>query len=170
MKAAILLTAALSIGLLTYFAGDLWKAPPGQSSVEFDGVAAYDSDRPAVSPADTVQIAFVMCSQRVRTDCVTDGDTIQIQEQTIRIADIDAPEVNASICAAEEIKGKQASQRLMELLNAAPFSLSVDGLRDQDQHDRKLRLVTRHNKSLGEILVAEGLAHAWAGAKYDWCA
>jgi endonuclease YncB( thermonuclease family) len=32
-----------------------------------------------------------------------------------------------------------------------------------------LRTVTRGGKSLGEILVAEGLAERWSGKRGDWC-
>ncbi|CAN5343435.1 hypothetical protein BH09PSE3_BH09PSE3_04780 [soil metagenome] len=50
-----------------------------------------------------------------------------------------------------------------------PFSLaSAD--RDADRYGRKLRIVMRHGASIGEELVAEGLAREWDGARHSWCA
>ena len=53
----------------------------------------------------------------------------------------------------------------------APFELvpAADG-RDEDRFGRKLRRVVRDGRSLGEQLVAEGLAHRWGGRKLPWCA
>ena len=41
--------------------------------------------------------------------------------------------------------------------------------RDQDRYGRKLRIVTRGGESLGEMLVAEGLAREWTGRREPWC-
>ena len=58
--------------------------------------------------------------------------------------------------------------RLQALLNEGSFSLqSID--RDQDQYGRDLRIITRNGESLGEILVAEGLAERWQGYRRNWC-
>ena len=58
--------------------------------------------------------------------------------------------------------------RLQALLNQGSFSLqSID--RDQDKYGRDLRIITREGESLGEILVAEGLAERWQGYRRDWC-
>ncbi|MFN3321791.1 MAG: thermonuclease family protein, partial [Allorhizobium sp.] len=49
------------------------------------------------------------------------------------------------------------------------FSLS-SVWRDMDRYGRKLRTVTRGEQSIGEMLVAEGLARRWNEARRDWCA
>ena len=41
--------------------------------------------------------------------------------------------------------------------------------RDQDQYGRDLRIITRDGQSLGDTLVAEGLAERWQGYRRDWC-
>ena len=57
---------------------------------------------------------------------------------------------------------------MAELLAAGPFELSpVD--RDEDRYGRKLRVVTRNGRSLGDQLVAEGLARTWTGRREPWC-
>ena len=66
----------------------------------------------------------------------------------------------------ESMRG--GKRRLQELLNAGPFSM-VTGLRDEDQYGRKLRMVTRDGRSIGEVLVGEGLARRWEGSRRSWC-
>ncbi len=57
-----------------------------------------------------------------------------------------------------------------ELVAAGPITLSHAGDgRDEDVHGRKLRTVARDGRSLGGILVEEGLAHEWQGYKRSWC-
>jgi endonuclease YncB( thermonuclease family) len=53
-------------------------------------------------------------------------------------------------------------------LSAGPFQLQpID--RDEDVYGRKLRIVERGGHSLGDTLVAEGLAHSWRGHRESWC-
>ena len=53
--------------------------------------------------------------------------------------------------------------------HAGPFDLAATGSRDRDRYGRLLRLVTRRGRSLGEELVAEGLAETWKGRRSSWC-
>jgi endonuclease YncB( thermonuclease family) len=55
------------------------------------------------------------------------------------------------------------------LLNAGPFEVLYTGGRNTDPYGRKLRVLERDGKSLGSILVSEGLAHIWDGSKHSWC-
>jgi len=66
-------------------------------------------------------------------------------------------------------QGEAAKRRLLTLLNAGPFDLSVQG-RAQDRYGRQLRVISRGGRSLGGVLVAEGLAEPWQGKRGDWCA
>lgn len=99
---------------------------------------------------------------------VVDGDTFWYQGVKIRVADIDTPEV-AARCPAEARLAARATDRMRELLAAGPFELHrID--RDEDRYGRKLRVVTRDGHSLGDQLVAEGLARTWTGRREPWCA
>lgn len=99
---------------------------------------------------------------------VIDGDTFRYQGQKIRIADIDTPEIHGR-CPSESALAAQATDRMAELLAAGPFELQrVE--RDEDRYGRKLRVVTRNGRSLGDQLVAEGLARTWTGRREPWCA
>lgn len=117
---------------------------------------------------DTLSARFPICGGGQRVTCVVDGDTFWLNRQKIRIADIDTPELSPPRCEAERVRGEAAKRRLGELLNAGAFSL-VAGDRDEDQYGRKLRTVTRNGASIGDTLVAEGLARRWDGARHPWC-
>jgi endonuclease YncB( thermonuclease family) len=116
----------------------------------------------------TLTAAFALCAEGPRTTCVVDGDTFWLSGEKIRIADINAPETHGAQCASELALGEAATRRLTSLLNAGPFSLEA-GPRDHDRYGRLLRTVTRRGHSLGEQLVAEGLAEPWRGRRSSWC-
>lgn len=111
---------------------------------------------------------FDICAPGPRVTCVVDGDTFWLEGTKIRIADINTPETSQPSCAAEAALGKRATRRLVELLNAGPFELEVQG-RETDRYGRALRVVTRKGRSLGAVLEAEGLAEHWKGRRGDWC-
>ncbi len=112
--------------------------------------------------------AFSLCGAPPHHDCVIDGDTFYLGRQSIRIADIDTPETRGARCAYEATLGDRATHRLHALLNAGPFQLQA-GARDADRYGRKLRTVMRDGRSLGDVLVTEGLARPWTGRRLPWC-
>ena len=112
---------------------------------------------------------FTLCSRGNRMQCVVDGDTIYYGGLKIRLEDIDAPETYQHKCDSELALGNRATNRLLELINSGPFELVNRGGRDEDRYGRKLRTVERNGRSLGEILIAEGLARRWDGARHSWC-
>jgi endonuclease YncB( thermonuclease family) len=112
---------------------------------------------------------FTLCVRASQTNCVVDGDTVRHGGVTIRLADIDAPETHEPKCASEAALGKQATQRLLQLINAGPFDVVRVGSRDEDRYRRKLRVIERDGRSVGAVLVAEGLARRWDGARRSWC-
>jgi endonuclease YncB( thermonuclease family) len=87
----------------------------------------------------------------------------------VRIADIDTPEIFSPKCDIESELGQRAKRRLVELMNAGPIDVAPTGGPDEDRYGRKLRVITRDGQSLGQILVAEGLARRWDGARRSWC-
>ena len=111
---------------------------------------------------------FSLCGGGRRNNCVVDGDTFWLAGEKIRIADINTPEVSSPQCAAEARLGKRATSRLQALLNAGPFEVR-GGARDEDVYGRKLRTLHRDGRSIGGVMVSEGLAHPWRGRKESWC-
>ena len=129
---------------------------------------AESSGVAALRPPDRDSLAFQLCAGSSRQDCIVDGDTIWHGGVKIRLADIDTPEVSRPQCALEAELGRRATERLRELINAGPFQLMRSG-RDIDRYGRQLRILERDGRSLGEILIAEGLARPWDGARRSWC-
>lgn len=111
---------------------------------------------------------FDLCSGPARHTCVVDGDTFWLDGAKIRIADINTPEVSQPQCSAEAALGRKATLRLAELLSGASLDLRAAD-RDEDRYGRKLRIVERDGRSVGQTLVAEGLAHQWQGRRESWC-
>jgi endonuclease YncB( thermonuclease family) len=100
---------------------------------------------------------------------VIDGDTFDYDGVRIRVADIDTPEVHGR-CTYETELAARATRRMRALLAAGPFELRpLASGRDEDRYGRKLRIVTRGGRSLGDQLVAEGLARTWTGRREPWC-
>ncbi len=112
---------------------------------------------------------FQLCAGTYQQNCVIDGDTIRHEGVKIRLADIDAPETFEPKCASEAELGRRATRRLLVLMNAGPFEVVRSGFRDRDAYGRELRVIERGGRSLGDVLVAEGLARRWDGARRSWC-
>ena len=142
--------ASAGVGSLLLTANWSWPHWPGERSGPGPGVP------------------FVECVSAGQQECVIDGDTFRHGGETIRIADIDAPEVFDYGCASEKALGERAMARLLTLLNAGPIE-SVAAGPDEDAQGRKLRIVTRDGDSLGMMLMAEGLARPGNGARQGWC-
>lgn len=99
---------------------------------------------------------------------MVDGDTFDLAGVRIRVADIDTPEVHGR-CQEESRLASEATRRMAALLAEGPFDVAAIAGRDEDVYGRKLRIVSRDGRSLGDTLVAEGLAHPWVGHKLPWC-
>ena len=118
--------------------------------------------------SDSSREAFSVCGGGQRITCVVDGDTFWFGGEKIRIADIDTPELRPPRCERERELGLAAKQRLLDILNSGPLSFKV-AARDEDRFGRKLRIVYRDRRSVGDILIAEGLARKWQGSRRSWC-
>jgi micrococcal nuclease len=117
----------------------------------------------------TLAATFTLCTNAPRITCVVDGDTFWLQGEKVRVADINAPETTQAACPCEAVLGDRAKLRLVALLNSGGVELvPVD--RERDRYGRLLREVRRNGRSLGAVLVAEGLAEPWRGRRSNWCA
>lgn len=150
----------LALPLAAFAAVFFWQGPPQVSAQGLLAAGSLSTDRESAR--------FAPCDGPVRVNCVVDGDTIWYEGTKIRIADINAPELSDPQCASEAALARRATQRLTALLNAGPFTLeSID--RSEDKYGRALKVITRDGESLGDQLVAEGLAEEWRGRRRDWC-
>lgn len=110
-------------------------------------------------------LALSICAPGPRDNCVVDGDTFWLEGEKVRIADIDAPEIRGG-CDYESRLAIASRDRLLDLLNGGPFRLHREG---QDRYGRTLAVVTLRGRSVGDVLVSEGLARTWAGRREPWC-
>ena len=122
----------------------------------------------AKAPSAGLGATFGFCHTGGGTNCVVDGDTIWIQGQKVRVADIDAPETHDYRCPEEKALGDRATQRLIQLVNSGPVTMQPIG-RDEDVYGRKLRIVLVNGASVGDTLVGEGLARYYEGGRKPWC-
>lgn len=131
----------------------------GLAAAELPWLAAGDFAAPALPKPAFASRAEVR---------VIDGDTFVWRGERIRIADIDTPETHPPRCAREAALGARATARLEGLLEG-PFRLArID--RDTDRYGRKLRIVIlADGRSVGDVLIAEGLARRYAGGRRPWC-
>jgi endonuclease YncB( thermonuclease family) len=97
-----------------------------------------------------------------------DGDTIKLGTQSLRLLNIDAPEVSRPDCQEEAALGARAAERLRSLIAGGPIAILPNGR--VDRYGRPLISLTAGGRDVGETLIAEGLAVPWP-VKGDpgWC-
>ena len=118
-----------------------------------------------ISPATAAQ--FEMCG-RDRHTCVVDGDTIWLNGLNLRLESYDTPEPYNDICGgqAEVALARQASARMLELLNSNDFTVETGR---EDRNGRVLATIKIGGRDVGEILISEGLARRWPDGDEFWC-
>ena len=96
-----------------------------------------------------------------------DGDTLVLSSgETIRVQNIDAPEMHACRCPWECTFGVEA-QRALHSLTANGVVVTRTGI---DRYRRTLAFVaTPGGADVGRELVARGLARHWTGRRQPWC-
>ena len=109
-------------------------------------------------------VALSLCAADARSNCVHDGDTFWHEGEKVRIADIDTPELTGQ-CAYERDLAVKARDRLLGILQAS-YIIQRQG---KDRYGRTLAVITVNGRSVGDILVREGLARIWSGRKETWC-
>lgn len=110
---------------------------------------------------------FYFCGTSGLDSCVAAGDTFWYRKTRIALADIEAPATEGAKCQQERDLGFAAQVRLRELLNAGSFELASTG--GEAGGGQAERLVSRDGRSLGAVLVAEGLARPRAAHRGSWC-
>jgi micrococcal nuclease len=97
---------------------------------------------------------------------VSDGDTIRLGAERIRIVGLDTPELNAR-CPAERELAVEARGFLRGLLAAGAVGIERRGA---DRHGRTLAVVTVNGRDVAALLIAAGLARPYdGGRRAGWC-
>jgi micrococcal nuclease len=151
-------------------ASDSIKTADAAPTVDSDAVGAINQEALVRQPlGQRVNQAFTICKEPKRVTCVVDGDTFWLNGEKIRIADIDTPEIGQPKCARELALGEKAKMRLQVLLSAGLFEMRALPGRDTDRYGRSLRILVRNGQSVGDRLIAEGLARHWPHERRFWC-
>jgi endonuclease YncB( thermonuclease family) len=100
---------------------------------------------------------------------VTDGDTIRIQGERIRIENIDTPELGSGAeCLAERRLADRALEHAAQLFaQGGEIRVARNG---QDQYGRTLARLSIDGQDFGRAMVSAGYAESWTGRRVDWCA
>ena len=91
---------------------------------------------------------------------VADGDTLNYQEQKIRLYGIDAPE-HDQLCTKDGIQyacGRAARQRLKEIIGRAEINCTH---KDTDKYGRSVSICYVGDQDINEQMVREGWALAY---------
>lgn len=97
---------------------------------------------------------------------VTDGDTIRLGAERIRILGLDAPELHAR-CPTELAEARQARDYLRRLLDGSEVTIERWKL---DRYGRTLARVTVQGRDVADIMIQQGLARPYHGERrLSWC-
>jgi len=124
---------------------------------------------PTATRPERISASFTRCGRGRSMACVVDGDSFRLGQRRVRLIGIDAPELAGAQCPTERALAERAAKRLLTLVNAGDFDLIGHRFQDRDRHGRDLRTALRGTTSLGDLLVAEGLANRYMGSKSSWC-
>ncbi|WP_455272025.1 hypothetical protein [Rhizobium herbae] len=105
---------------------------------------------------------FYFCTETLE-NCVVDGGTFWYGRRKIEISGIQAPKIKQAKCDNERKLGSLAKKRLWEILNAGDVQLA--GVSGQDA-----QVMVGQGRSVGDMLVSEGLARRTSAGKQGWCA
>lgn len=112
---------------------------------------------------------FYFCGTSGLDNCVMSGDTFWYKKTRIVLADIAAPRTDGASCQQERDRGFAAKVRLRDLLNSGRFDLETLKAGTANATPGVLRVATRNGRSLGSLLVSEGLAKPRMARQQSWC-
>lgn len=138
--------------------------------------AAIPAARPAVTTVATGPLTgenfsgkFYFCGVSGLDNCVMTGDTFWYKKTKIVLADIAAPRTDGAACQQERDRGFAAKVRLKDLLSSGRFDLETLKAQAAGGAPGVMRVATRNGRSLGSILVSEGLAKPRMARQQSWC-
>ena len=120
----------------------------------------------APMPAFGEDARFSICAELPYRNCVHSGELIYLRGEPIRLADVVSPDRYMPGCPAASNISWYAAIRLRDLLNQGTFELIEP---EDGGHGEPRRRIERYGKSLGDVLVAEGLARRRTAGPPDWC-
>ena len=118
-------------------------------------------------------LLFVGCDEHrtIVSDLVTviDGDTIEFESVRYRLTGFDTPETYNAKCDIEYDRGKQAEDKLRQLIESVGrVQLNIQP--STDKYGRGLAKLFVSGEDVGSILIRAGLARTYrSGSRSTWC-
>ena len=108
------------------------------------------------------------CGSGPHENCVVDGEIFWLNGEQIRIANVDAPQLDGR-CLSETARAREARATLQQLLDNQPIELRGKG---RDAFGRVLAKVRIPDGDVGRKLVRFNVAATWKGREEPvstWC-
>jgi len=108
------------------------------------------------------------CGNGPHENCVVDGEIFWLNGEQIRIANIDAPQLDGR-CLSETARAREARATLQQLLDNQPIELRGKG---RDAFGRVLAEVRVSDSDVGRKMVRFNVATTWKGREEPvstWC-
>ncbi|WP_370320116.1 thermonuclease family protein [Oricola sp.] len=108
------------------------------------------------------------CGSGANENCVVDGEIFWLNGEEIRIANIDAPQLEGR-CLSETARAREARATLQQLLDNQPIELRGKG---RDAFGRVLAEVHTSEGDVGRKMVRFNVAATWKGREEPvstWC-
>lgn len=132
---------------------------------------ALERRAPAAAAAGTSVrsgLVFGLCNDGGLTNCVASGDSFYLGGKTVRLANIEAPQLYGAACPREARLGQESARRLQSLLNSGELALARVP-QDLDRYGLMLRTVSVGGRDAGQAMVAAGLARNIGDLTRSWC-
>ncbi len=129
-----------------------WAQPAPRTTANFGGV--------------TINASFNPCGGDRRGNCVLSPREFSYGNEVYHLADVRTPDGQFPACAAEERLAGKAERTLIGILNGGAF----ESRPDPADSDPRARILIRDGVSIGQIMIAKGVAQPWAPEPYNWCA
>lgn len=131
----------------------LWSQPQSQHGGDFGGIV--------------INTSFDACSGSARAAaCVLSPREFSYGNRTYHLSDIRTPDGQFPACDAEQQLAGKAQRTFIGILNGGAF----ESLPDPSDSDPAARILMRDGVSIGQIMIAKGVAQPWAPKPYNWCA
>ncbi|BAV65393.1 hypothetical protein [Sphingobium cloacae] len=114
-----------------------------------------------------INATFDACSSEARAAaCVVSPREFSYGSTTYHLSDIRTPDAQFPACDAEAQLAGKATRTFIGILNGGAF----ESLPDPTDSDPAARILMRDGVSIGQIMIAKGVAQPWAPQPYNWCA
>lgn len=101
---------------------------------------------------------------------IIDGDTLEISGETIRIENLDAPEMpGRAKCKSEGDLALRARDQLAAIVREGTITLRRNAERPVDRYGRTLAVVLVDGQDVAPQMILAGVARPWRGRSSDWC-